>query len=139
MTGSICPSHWELPYGGQYSGIGYNDVNGSFLNSLRAYAGDILGPTTGNNKVASLSDVIAGKVTLNTVLTGSPYHFLRSGCIYPDERKLLATGSIGYSWSSVAGSQETAHYLGFSATQTGPNDARNRFRGYPVRCLITAE
>ncbi len=47
---------------------------------------------------------------------------------------LWAVGNLGYSWSS-AESGTNAHYLGFHCSWLTPQNANNRARGLPLRCL----
>ena len=67
--------------------------------------------------------------------------FVRSGLVAISHSSLRAFGLDGYKWSrsTTTYSPNTAinaYFLGFNIAGLNPSDNRDRWLGFPVRCLV---
>ncbi len=103
---SICPSGWELPYGGN---TGSGSVSGGLY-----YLGVQLGATASNE-------------TSSKIWRGYPINYLYGGSVGAD------TGSKGIYWVA---SGSSAYFFQISNTEVSPGTAAtNPNWGYPIRCV----
>ena len=113
VAGDICPAGWILPIGNETS------ANGSFSN-LDSNMGGTGSGHDGSNNWRSF-----------------PNNFVYSGYWYGSSA--YGRGSSGYYWSSTASSTNNAYYLGLSSDIVGFTNNNNKYMGYPVRCLSSAQ
>ncbi len=126
---SICPKGWMLPTAGSQA----DGKSGSFQNMLSKYglASSVTGSADG----------------VNYNIAAAPLYFVRSGRLNlaVSAGTLGYAGIFGYDWSSRASSTRydgaaipSAYALGFNASTVYPSDGpRERWHGYPLRCLST--
>lgn len=139
VEGSICPRNWELPTSGEYESVGYNEASGSYYNLFYQYSGSAIQSGATNGMGAELSTSISGSsLTLESIVTGLPVHFLRAGYIQPrsNYRMVRTVGQYGVFWSSVVYSSDLAHDFAFHMNSVYPTGANDRYIAYSVRCLV---
>ena len=153
VEGSICAKGWELPTSGSYgsdtsaNGPTYNAASGSFFNLINKTSSNALITGGGNgsnanvnNGYSTLSKEICTNVTTESILTGSPMHFLRAGYVDPwaSYQQVRNVGAGGHYWSSVADSAPYARNLYFNPADVYPSYGNDRLYGFSVRCLMLA-
>ena len=121
---SICPKGWRLPM--VYNGSSSNMPNefGSLLLQY-GYIGNAK-PGDGSGTPWTNSGY--------TKIQSAPINFALSGYVYGGT--VNYAGSHGYLWSSTVNSSSYAYCLAFNSTSVYPQGYDNRFRGFPVRCVL---
>ena len=78
----------------------------------------------------------------NYNIAREPLYFVRSGAVYLNLGALRGYGESGWGWSRSAvaygsATSATAYHLYFNPSDVNPSGGpRNRWFGYPVRCLV---
>ena len=128
-AGDLCPAGWHLPTGHSTSAAASGEF-GLLSNSLGGYK-------NASDVAQSMSSSTAPTAAImDKRLRHFPNNFLRSGVV--NGASLDNRGSVGYYWSSTAGSNNNAYNLYFYSSSVYPGASSSRkYSGRTVRCLVS--
>ena len=117
-AGDICPTGWQLPYGGSSTSTGGGNTKGGFY-YLNQQMGGGTSATDSNN------------------WRSFPNNFVYSGYWYGSSAG--SRGNGGYYWSSTANVNGSAYNLYLDSGYVRPDDSYNKSRGFSVRCVAPVQ
>lgn len=127
-TGSICPKNWKLPSANNDTTkgtFGYLLTQYGVQSKINIAAGAVASPVNSNNYDIALS----------------PLFFLRGGIIWLGDSNTLSDAGLGGTyWSSRAYYIGTsrAYYLNVGSSSVNPSYGNYRYRGFSIRCFLSA-
>ena len=117
-AGDICPTGWQLPYGGSSSSTGGGNTKGGFY-YLNQQMGGGTSATDSNN------------------WRSFPNNFVYSGSWYGSSA--VDRGDDGNYWSSTAYSGDFAYSLYLRSSSVNPGYVSYKYSGYSVRCVAPGQ
>ena len=122
---SLCPKGWHLPEGGSSA----NASNSEFWQ----YGLAIMGNAPSNNSYYQSSETNINGDIAAKVLRKYPNNFLYSGGF--STSSIYSRGSLGYYWSSTAGSDYVGYNLNLDNSKVYPGTGNNnKYYGRSIRC-----
>ena len=117
-SGDICPTGWQLPYGGSSISTGGGKTKGGFY---------YLNQRMGNGTASQASNN----------WRSFPNNFVYSGYWYGSSAR--DRGYNGFYWPSTAQNNSGAYRLYLDSGSVGTESSGNKYSGFSVRCVAPVQ